>query len=70
MTTPIKITTEEARELIKHSIQLHITGYQHANTILEKNYGNLYKTLTSYSKVIKDWSSLKVGDAKALKKDE
>ena len=68
MTTPIKITTEEVRELIKHAIQLHITVYQHANPILEKNYANLHKTLSSYLKEIKDWSSLKFGDAKAFSK--
>ena len=47
MTRLIKFTTGEARELIKHCIQLpHSRGYQHARALLERTYGNPHKILS------------------------
>ena len=49
LTRLIKFTTGEARELIKHCIQLpHNRGYQHARALLERTYGNPHKILSSY----------------------
>ena len=64
----IKCTTGEARELIKHCIQLpYNRGYQHARALLERSYGNPHK-ISSYQKQIKEWSSLKFGDARGFHK--
>ena len=69
LTRLIKFTTGEARELIKHCIQLpHNRGYQHARALLERTYGNPHKILSSYRKEIKEWSPLKFGDAKGFRK--
>ena len=49
LTRLIKFTTGEARELIKHCIQLPCNrGYQHARALLERTYGNPHKILSSY----------------------
>ena len=67
LTRLIKFTTGEARELIKHCIQLpHNRGYQHARALLERTYGNPHKILSSYQKEIKEWSSLRFGNAKGF----
>ena len=51
LTRLIKFTTGEARELIKHCIQLpHNRGYQHARALLERTYGNPHRILSSYRK--------------------
>ena len=69
LTRLIKFTTGEARELIKHCIQLpHSRGYQHARALLERTYGNPHKILSSYQKEIKAWSPSKFGDAKSFRK--
>ena len=61
LTRLIKFTTGEARESIKHCIQLpHNRGYQHAGAHLERTYGNPHKILSSYQKEIKEWSPLKL----------
>ena len=66
LTRLIKFTTGEARELIKHCIQLpHNRGYQHARALLERTYGNPHK-ISSYQKEIKEWSSLRFGNAKGF----
>ena len=55
LTKLIKFTTEEARKLIKHCIQLpHNRGYQHTSALLERTYGNPHKILSSYWKEIKE----------------
>ena len=65
----MKFTTGEARELIKHCIQLpHSRGYQHARALQERTYGNPHKILSSYWKEIKERSLLKFGDAKCFRK--
>ena len=49
LTRLIKFTTGEARELIKHCIQLpHNIGYQHARALLEITHRNPHKILSSY----------------------
>ena len=69
LTRLIKFTTGEARQLIKHCIQLpHSRGYQHARTLLERTYGNSHKVLSSNWKEIKEWSPLKFGDTKGFRK--
>ena len=61
LTRLITFTTGEARESIKHCIQLpHNRGYQHAGAHLERTYGNPHKILSSYQKEIKEWSPLKL----------
>ena len=51
----IKFITGEARELIKHCIQLpRNRGYQHARAFLEITSGNPHKKLSSYRKEIKE----------------
>ena len=67
LTRLIKFTTGEARELIKHCIQLpHSRGYQHDRALLERTYGNPHKILSSYQKEIKAWSPSKFGDAEGF----
>ena len=69
LTRLIKLTTGEARELIKHCIQLpHNGGYQHARALLERTYVNFHKILFSYRKEIKEWSPWKFGDVKGFRK--
>ena len=69
LTRLIKFTTGEARELIKHCIQLpHSRGDQHDRALLERTYGNPHKILSSYQKEIKAWSPSKFGDAKSFRK--
>ena len=69
LTRLIKLTTGEARELIKYCIQLtHNRCYQHARVLLERTYGNPHKILSSYQKEIKEWSPLKFGDANGFRK--
>ena len=59
LTRLIKFTIGEARELIKHYIQLaRNRGYQHARPLLERTYGNPHNMLSSYRKEIKEWSPL------------
>ena len=53
ITRLIKFFTGEARELIKHCIQLP-HNYQHARALLERTYGNRHKILLSYRKGIKE----------------
>ena len=55
----------EAKELIKHCIQLpHDKGYKYAKSLLEKTYGNSHKILSLYRKEVKDWPKVKFADAK------
>ena len=49
LTRLIKYTSGDARELIKHCIQLPSKeGFKHAKYLLEKVYGSPHKTLASY----------------------
>ena len=51
LTRLIKYTSGDARELIKHCIQLPSKeGFKHAKYLLEKVYGSPHKTLASYWK--------------------
>ena len=69
LTRLLKYTVGEAKELIKHCIQLpHDKGYKYAKSLLEKTYGNPHKILSSYRKEVKDWPQVKFGDAKAFRK--
>ena len=69
ITRLIKLTTGEARELIKNCIQLpHNTGYQYSRGLLERTHGNRHKILSSYRKEIKEWSLLNLGDVKGFRK--
>ena len=55
ITRLIKCTTGEPKKLIKHWIQLpHDLGYKTAVTLLENNYGNPRKILSSYQKDVKE----------------
>ena len=54
LTRLIKYTTGDAKEFIKHCIQLPSNeGFKNAKYLLEKVYGNLHKILVSYRRVIK-----------------
>ena len=67
LTRLIKFTIGEARELIKHYIQLpRKRGYQHARPLLERTYGNPHNMLSSYRKELKEWSPLCKGLSKVL----
>ena len=69
LTRLIKYAVGEPKELIKRCIQLpHNRGYQTAVTLLEKNYGNPHKILSSYQKEVREWPQIKFGDAKAFRK--
>ena len=55
LTRLIKYTSGDAREPIKHCIQLPSNeGFKHAKYLLEKVYGNPHKTLASYRKEVKN----------------
>ena len=56
LTRLIKYTSGDARELIRHCIQLPSNeGFKHAKYLLEKVYGNPHKILASYRKEVKNW---------------
>ena len=60
----VKYTKGEAKQLIKHCIQ-HPTelGYQNALTLLEKQYGDSFRIMSSYRKEKKLWREIRAGDA-------
>ena len=63
LTRLIKYTSGDARELIKHCIQLPSNeGFKHAKYLLEKVYGHAHKILASYRKEVKNWQPIKFGD--------
>ena len=67
LTRLIKYTSGDARELIRHCIQLPSNeGFKHAKYLLEKLYGNPHKILASYQKEVKNWQPIKFGDAIAF----
>ena len=69
LTRLFKYTVGEAKEVIKHCIQLpNDKGYKYAKSLLEKTYGNPHKILSSYRNEVKDWAQVKFGDAKAFPK--
>ena len=69
LTRLIKYTTGDAKELIKHCIQLpSIEGFKNAKYLSEKVYGNPHKSLVSYRREIKQWPQIKFGDAKNYRK--
>ena len=57
LTRLIKYTSGDARELIKHCIQLPSNEgvVKHAKYLFEKVYGNSHKILASYRKEVKNW---------------
>ena len=68
LTRLIKYTSGDARELIKHCIQLPSNeGFKHAKYLLEKVYGNPHKILASYRKEVKNWQPIKFGDGIAFR---
>ena len=69
LTRLIKYTSGDARELIKHCIQLPSNeGFKHAKYLLEKVYGNPHKILASYRKEVKNWQPIKFGDGIAFRR--
>ena len=69
LTRLLKYTVGEAKELIKHCIQLpQDKGYTYTKSLFEKTCGNPHKILSSYRKEVKDWPQVKFGDAKAFRK--
>ena len=68
LTRLIKYTSGDARELIKHCIQLPSNeGFKHVKYLLEKVYGNPHKILASYRKEVKNWQPIKFGDVIAFR---
>ena len=64
----IKYTSGDARELIKHYIQLPSNeGYKHAKYLLDKVYGDSHKILASYRKEVKNWQPIKFRDSTAFR---
>ena len=64
----IKCTKGEVKELIKHFIQHPPElGYQNALTLLEKQYGDPFKIMSSYNKEIKLRPEVRDGDAAGYK---
>ena len=59
----IKYTKGEAKEIIKHCIQ-HPPKleYQNALILLEKQYGDPFRIMSSYRKEIKLWPEITAGD--------
>ena len=59
----IKYTKGEAKEIIKHCIQ-HPPKleYQNALILLEKQYGDPFRIMSSYRKEIKLWPEIRAGD--------
>ena len=69
LTGLLKFTGGEAKELIKHCIQLPPkTGYETAVRMLNNRYGNCHYLLASYRKEIKALPSVKPGDASGFRK--
>ena len=59
----IKYTKSGAKELIKHCIQHPPElGYHNALTLLEKQYGDPLRIMSSYRKKIKLWPEVRTGD--------
>ena len=69
LTRLIKYTVGDARDLIKHCIQLPSNeGFTQAKYLLEKMYGNPHRMLASYRKEVKDWPQIKFGDSRGFRK--
>ena len=69
LTRLIKYTTGDARELIKHCVQLPSNeGFKHAKYLLQKLYGNPQKLLPPYRKEVRNWQPIKFGDAIAFRR--
>ena len=69
LTTLIKFTEVEAKDLIKHCIHLKPEiRYDTAITLMNKRYGNPHSLLASYRKEIKLLAPVKPGDAMGFRK--
>ena len=69
LTRLIRYTSGEAKELIKHCIELpsHL-GYSNAMRLLYKRYGDPHKLLAAHRAEIRKWPIVKVGDAEGFRK--
>ena len=64
----IKYTKGEAKELIKNCIQHPPElGYQNALTLLEKQYGDSFRIMSSYRKGKRLWLEISAGDVTAYR---
>ena len=69
LTRLIKCTVRDTRDLIKHCIQFPFNeGFNQANYLVEKMYGNPHRILASYRKEVKDWPQIKFGDSMGFRK--
>ena len=69
LTRLIKYTTGDAKELIKHCLQLpSIEAFKNAKCLLERVYRNPQKSFFSYRREIKQRPQIKFGDAKVFRK--
>ena len=69
LTRLIKYTCGEARELVKNSIHDRPdVGYTKAMNFLEKQYGDLHRSLASYRSEVKQVSKIKPGYAIAFRR--
>ena len=64
----LKYTKGEAHDLIKHCVQEpSYMGYNHAQQLLRKRYGDPHIILSTYRKEVRNWPKLKFGDAKGFR---
>ena len=69
LTRLIKYTSGDAKELIKHCIELPSNeGFKYAKYLLEKVHGNPHKMLALYRKEVKNWQPIKFGDVIAFRR--
>lgn len=69
LTRLIKYTSGEARELVRNCINLPPDiCYQEAIKLLQNMYGNPYKIIAAYRQEIKNWPTVKPGDAAGFRK--
>ena len=68
LTRLIKYTSGEAKELIKHCVHDNPNScYERAVQLLDREYGDPFKTACAYIERLRDWPMLKYNDAGALK---
>ena len=69
LTRLIKYTTGEVKEIVKNYIQRSPKeGYETANQLMHKLYGDPHRVIAAYRKEIKQWPQIKPGDAGAYRK--
>ena len=68
LTRLIKFTSGDAKELIKGCIYQKEKGYERAKQLLSTRYGDPHIVLSSYSRELRSWKTIKTGDSEGLRK--